>query len=223
MTKQSWVAIGAATIALAIVCTLAWWAYRESQQRELQQEVVAVVQDCTARLRQALELLTAGPAARAELEAHYAALEGSVERTQALDASIHPALVQVAHAYVTEVHALLRRQLALHAGRDGVRADIDEIDSHLRTAAMRSPEWIGQALALKQRLEKSFFHYRLAAGGLEKSLHSLDETSLKLRTFVPPAAIIEPDPISSAQRRLLELSTQVGQQVEGARKLPSAG
>ena len=223
MTKQSWTTIGVGALALAVVCALAWWVYRESQKRELQQDVVALVQDSTARLREALGLLTAGAEARAKLEAHFTALEGSVGKMQALDASVYPALVQAAHAYVTDVHALLRRQLALHAGRDAVRVDIGEINNLLRVAGTRSQEWIRQALALNQRLERSFFDYRFAAGGLEKSLRALVDTSLRLRTFVPAAVVIEEDLISAAEKRLLELSTQMEQQVENARKLPAGG
>ncbi len=223
MTKHSWNTVGVGVLALAIACALAWWAYRGIQKRELQQDVVALVQDSTARLREALGLLTAGPEARAKLEADFTALEGNVGKTQALDASIYPALVQAADAYVTDVHALLRRQLALHAGRDAVRVDIGEISNHLRTAGTRSPEWIHQALALNQRLERSFFDYRFAAGGLEKSLGALGDTSLRLRTFVPAAVVIEEDLIFAAEKRLLELSTQIGQQVENARKLPAGG
>jgi len=223
MTKHSWTAVGVGALALAVVCAMAWWAYREAQKRELQQDVIALVQDSTARLREALGLLTAGAEARPKLEAHFTALEGSVGKIQALDASVYPALVQAANAYVTDVHALLRRQLALHAGRDAVRIDIGEIDNHLRAAGTRSQEWIRQALALNQRLERSFFDYRLAAGGLEKSLGALADTSLSLRTFVPAAAIIEEDPILAAEKHLLELSTQIEQQVENARKLPGGG
>jgi uncharacterized membrane protein YccC len=223
MTKHSWITVGVGALALAIACTLAWWAYRETQKRELQQDVVALVQDSTARLREALGLLTAGAEARAKQEAHFTALEDSVGKTQALDASIYPALVQAAYAYVTDVHALLRRQLALHVGRDAVRADIGAINNHLRAAGTRSPEWIRQALALNQRLQRSFFDYRFAAGGLEKSLRALDDTSLRLRTFVPAAVVIEKDLIFAAEKRLLELSTQIEQQVENARKLPAGG
>jgi hypothetical protein len=221
MTKHSWIKIGIGALALAMACVLAWWAYKGAQKRELQREVVALVQDSTVRVREALELLTAGPEARAKLEAHFTALEGSVAKTQALNASIYPALVQAADAYVTDVHALLRRELALHAGRDAVRVDIGEISNHLRAAGTRSPEWIRQALALNQRLERSFFDYRFAAGGLEKSLRTLGDTSLTLRTFVPAAMLIEEDRILTAEKRLLELSTQIGQQVENARKLPA--
>lgn len=223
MTKHSWITVGVGALALTIACAVAWWAYRGTQKRELQQDVVALVQDSTARLREALGLLTAGAEARAKLEAHFTALKGSVGKTQALDASIYPALVHAADAYVTDVHALLRRQLALHAGRDAVRVDIGEIHNHLRAAGTRSPDWIRQALALNQRLERSFFDYRFAAGGLEKSLRSLDDTSLRLRTFVPATVVIEEDLIFAAEKRLLELSMQIEQQVENGRKLPAGG
>jgi hypothetical protein len=223
MTKHSWVKVSVGALALVIACTVAWWAYRGIQKRELQREVVALVQDSTAHLREALGLLTAGAEAPAKLEAHFTALEGSIGKTQALNASIHPALVQAADAYITDVHALLRRQLALHAGRDAVRVDVGEINNHLRTAGTRSPEWIHQALALNQRLEKSFFDYRFAAGGLEKSLRALEDTSRYLRSFVPAAVVIEEDLIVAAQKRLLELSSQIEQQVVNARKLPAGG
>jgi hypothetical protein len=214
---------GVAAVMLAVACSVAWWAYREHQKRELQQQVAMVAEDATGRLRQSLELLAAGPEARADLEENFAALEDSVGTTQALDDSVHPELVEAAHGYVTDVHALLRRQLALQAGRAAVGADIGEITHHLQAAGGRSPEWIHQALALKQQLEKSFFDYRLAAGGLEKSLHSLGDTSLKLRAYVPPEAIIEKEPLLAAQKHLLELSAQVERQVANARILPGAG
>jgi hypothetical protein len=89
---------GVGVLVLAIACALAWWAYREAQKRELQEDVVVLVQDSTARLREALGLMTAGADARAKLEAHFAALKGSVGKAQALDASVYPALVQAATA-----------------------------------------------------------------------------------------------------------------------------
>jgi hypothetical protein len=222
MAKHSWSTVGVGALALAIAITVAWWAYRALQKRELQQEVVALVQDSTARLHETLGLLTAGPESRAKLEAHFTALEGSVGKTQALDRSLYPELVRAAHAYVTDVHALLRRELALHAGRDAVYGDIGDINSHLRAAGNRSPAWIHQALVLNQRLQRSFFDYRLAAGGLEKSLDSLGDTGPMLRTLVPATVVIEEEPVSTARKRLLELSTHMEQEVADARKLPGS-
>jgi hypothetical protein len=220
MTSQSWIKIGVAVLALVVVGTLGSWAYNEAQRREMQRQVAALAQDSTDRLRETLGLLAAAEA-RPTLEAHFAALEDAVQATQRLDASADPELVSAAIAYVTDVHALLRRAIALHAGRDAVRSEIGAITSHLRAAGTRSTDWISQALALQQRLGSSFLDYRLAAGGLEKSLTSLRDTSQNLRSFVPSDAVIEGDQLSSAEKRVAELTAQLEPEIENAKKLPA--
>jgi hypothetical protein len=45
-----------------------------------------------------------------------------------------------------------------------VHVDIGEINNHLRAAGTRSPEWIRQALALNQRLERVSSTTAFAAG-----------------------------------------------------------
>jgi hypothetical protein len=221
MTNQSWIKFGVSALALAVVGTLGMWAYNEAQRREVQRQVAALAQDSTDRLRETLGLLSAGAEARPTLEAHFAALEDAVQATRRLDASVDPGLVSAATAYVTDVHALLRRAVALHAGRDAVRSEIGAINSHLRAAGTRSTDWISQALALQQRLSSSFLDYRLAAGGLEKSLTSLRDTSQNLRSFVPPAAVIEAEQLSSAEKRVAELTAQLEPEIENAKRLPA--
>jgi hypothetical protein len=221
MTNQSWIKIGVAALALAVVGALGLWAYKEAQRREVQRQVAALAQDSTDRLRETLGLLSAGAEARRTLEAHFAALEDAVQATQRLDASVDPELVSAATAYVTDVHALLRRTIALHTGRDAVRSEIAAVSSHLRAAGSRSTDWISQALALQQRLSSSFLDYRLAAGGLEKSLTSLRDTSETLRSFVPAAAVIEAEQLSSAEKQVAELTAQLEPEIENAKKLPA--
>ena len=220
MTKSSALRFGIAAAVLAVALALAWWGYKSYKKSQLQRDVIALVQDSTSRLQEALGLMTAGIEVRGRLEASFAALQVSVEKLQAMDASLNPPLVRAADAYITDVHALLRRQLATHGGRDPVRADLTEIAEHMRSAAGRSEEWIRQALALKQRLEKNYFDYRFAAGGLEKSLLALHDTRKGLEPFIPPTLLIYASLISSAEKQLLEMSEQLKQQVENARKLP---
>jgi hypothetical protein len=218
MTNRSWIAIG---LALVVACALGWWAYKEVQRRELQRQVVSLAQDSTTRLREALGLLTAGAEARSTLEAHFAALEDSVRATEKLDRSLDSELISAAYAYVTDVHALLRRAIALHAGRDAVRSDIGAIQGHLRTAGTRSTEWIAQALALQQRLSASFLDYQLADGGLGKSLDSLHETSPKLGSFVPESAVIGKDELVAAAKQLYQQMTEIEPEIASAKKLPT--
>jgi hypothetical protein len=112
------------------------------------------VQDSTVLLREALGLVAAGPEVRGRLEATFATLQTSVQRVQKLDASLNPPLVRAADAYVTDVHAFLRRQIDTHKARDALRADITELSDHVRSAGERSSAWIGRALELKKRMEK---------------------------------------------------------------------
>lgn len=223
MTRTSYIRFGIAAVVLAIALALTGWGYRAYKKRELQQDVLALVQDSTSRLREGLGLMTAGVEARARLESSFRALQASVEKLQAMDASLNPLLVQAAEAYITDVHAFLRRQLATHAGRDAVRTDVAEITEHIRAAGARSADWIRRALALKQRLEKNFFDYRFAAGGLEKSLRALRDTRKGLQTLFPASSVIEEDLLLAGEKQLLELSAQIAQQVENARKLPERG
>jgi len=223
MTKSSYLKIGIAAAVLAVALALAWWGHRAYKKNELHRDVIALVQDSTSRLQEALGLMTAGVEVRGRLEASFTALQGDVEKLQAMDASLNPPLVRAADAYITDVHALLRRQLATHAGRDAVRADVKEIAEHLRSAGARSADWIKQALTLKQRLDKNYFDYRFAAGGLEKSLRALHDTRKGLEPFVAPTLLIYASLLSSAEKQLLEVSEQLKQQVENARKLPVGG
>jgi len=223
VTKTSTIRLGIAAVVLAVALALAWWGTRTYQKRELQQEVVALVRDSTSRLQEALGLMTAGVEVRARLEASFGALQGNVEKLQSMDARLDPPLVRAAEAYITDVHALLRRQLATHGARDALRADLTEIAEHLRSAGGRSADWIKRALALKQRLEKNFFDYRFASGGLEKSLRALHDTRKGLEPLVPPTLLIYATLLSAAEKQLLEMSEQIRQQVENARKLPERG
>jgi len=223
MTKSSYLRVGIAAAVLAVALALAWWGYKSYKKNEMQQDVIALVQDSTSRLQEALGLMTAGVEVRGRLETSFTALQVSVEKLQTLDATLNPPLVRAAEAYITDVHALLRRQLATRGGRDAVHADLTEINAHLRSAGGRSEEWIRQALALKQRLEKNYFDYRFAAGGLEKSLLALRDTRQGLEPFVAPTLLIYATLLSSAEKQLLEMSEQLKQQVENARKLPGRG
>ena len=205
---------------VAAALAFAYWGYVAHQKRQLQQTALELVQDSTARLGEALGLLTAGPEARRTLESSFTALEADVRRLASQDASLNPPLVRAAEAYITDVHAILRRQLAAHQARDAVRADMAEIAEHLRSDRGRSEDWIRQALALKQRLERNFFDYRFAAGGLEKSFKSLRDSRAGFEPFKLPVVVIEERALAKANEQLLAASARLTPEVENARKLP---
>ena len=129
----------ALVVGLAAAFVAAYFGYVGLQKRELQQDTLALVQDSTLRLGEALSLVAAGFEARGRLEADFKALSGNVGKLRQLDVSLNPPLVNAADAYLTDVQAMLRRQLAAHQARDALRADRAEIAQHLRAAGSVGP------------------------------------------------------------------------------------
>jgi len=209
-------------LALALVLGIGWWGYRAVKKSELQKTVLAVVQDSTLLLREALGLVAAGTEVRSRLEASFVTLQGNVRKVQTLDASLNPGLVRAADAYVTDVDAFLRRQLDTHKSRDAVRADMAELSDHLRAAGERSTAWISRALELKKRLERDFFDFRFASGGLDKSFDALRETRKAFEPLAVNAAVVDELLIVEAQERVKGASAQLANEVEKARQLPVA-
>ena len=217
---RSYARVAAIGAALMATLALGYRGYTAHQTRALNRSVLALVQDSTPRLREALSLLTAGAEARGKLEADFTALDGNLERLRAADASWNQPLVRSADGYIDEIHAMLRREIAAHRSRDAVYADMREIEEHLRGAAGRSSAWIPRALVLKQRLETDFFEYRLAAGGLEKSLRALREARTELWRLVAPEFLIEDDTLAGALPRWAGSAAKIGEAVERTRNLP---
>jgi hypothetical protein len=114
----------------------------------------------------------------------------------------------------------LRRQLEAHKSRDAVRVDVNELSDHLRSAGARSSEWIRHALELKQRLEKNYFDYRFAAGGLDKSFGALRETRKAFEPLAVNATVVDELLIIEAQERMKTATAQLDKEVAAARQLP---
>ena len=220
MPKSGIVKIIAWVLAVALVSGLGWWGYRAVKKSELQRATLGLVQDSTVLLREALGLVAAGAEVRGRLEASLSELQKNVQKVQALDASLNPQLVRAADAYVTDVQAFLRRQIEAHKSRDAVRVGMNDLSDHLRAAGDRSPGWIRRALELKQRMDRDYFDYRFAAGGLDKSFGALRETRKAFDPLAVNATVVDELLIIEAQERMKSLSAQLEKEVEAARQLP---
>ena len=221
MLKSGIVKPMAWALALVLVSGLGWWGYRAIKKSELQTAALALVQDSTVLLREALGLVAAGSEVRSRLESSYGELQKNVQKAQALDASLNPPLVRAADAYITDVHSFLRRQIDTHKSRDAVRVDMNELSDHLRSAGERSTGWIRRALELKQRLERDYFDYRFAAGGLDKSFGALRETRKAFDPLAVRATVVDELLIIEAQERMKGATAQLDKEVEAARQLPT--
>ena len=208
--------IAAASAALLALLALAWWGYSAYKKREFQGAVVLLVSDSTARLKESLSL----PAPDAAmLAAHFKALESNSAALGGLNGSRDRPLHRAAEEYVSEAQATLRRQVAVHGNRDAVAAALRSLSGHIAAAGGRSEEWIREALARKKKLETAYFDYRLAVGGLEKSLDALRELRRRQTPIAVGGLLVDDDLLVEARARLLGSSERLGAEVEAARKL----
>jgi len=220
MDARVFVKATATVVVLALLAAAAWWGYRAVKRSELQTAALELVQESTSRLHEALGLITAGSEIRTRLEQNYDAVQEGVRKIQALDESLDPALVRACEAYLTDVDAFLRRQIDSHKARDALRADIGELAAHIRAAGDRSGDWIKRALELKSRMEKDFFDYRFAAGGLDKSFGALLETRKGFDPLGVRASVVGEPLLGEAQQHMQAATARLAAEVEAARKLP---
>lgn len=210
---------GAAAL-LLVLLGLVWWGYTAYKKHELHGAVVAFAADATTRVRDALQPREASAAEQERLEGHFNALAAATQRLSGLDTWRDPPLSDAAQQYVDEANALLRRLIAVQRARNAVFVDVSALGEHFRAARGRSSDWIREAVALKQQMERDFFDYRMAEGGLQKSLQALPNASRQLVPLIAPTQLIEDGPLADAHARLTAASAQLAQQVEAARKLP---
>lgn len=217
---RSPVAAAAALALLLLAAGLAYWGYAGYKKRQVQETVLALVADATVRLRDALKAREPGAGDLERLEVQFKALGASAQRLAALDAWRDPALSDAAQQYVDEAHALLRRAVALQRAHDATLAGTNALTEHMRAARGRSSDWIREAIGLRQQMDRDYFDYRLAEGGMRKSLQTLPESRGRLAPLAAATPLIEEGPIAEAGVRLKGQAERLAQQVEAARVLP---
>jgi len=212
----------AAAALVVVAIAAAWWGHAAYQKHQLRQAVLALVAEATARMGSALEAPSDDADDLRRLENHFRALASAQERLASLQEWRDAKLGMAAQRYLDEAHALLRRRLAERRAAEAVRIAAEDVAAHLRSPRGRSTAWISRALALKQAMERGFFDWRLASGGLEKSLQTLREARGALATLVAPLPLLDERTLVAARERHAAEAKALEQVVEVTRRLPES-
>jgi hypothetical protein len=206
--------------ALLLVSALGYWgvgAYRKSQ---LHKAVAVLTRDSSERLGAALALNieSATPETVRKLDEHAQEVDRHVIELRDMSSSPDRPLAAAAEEYLLTVRQILREQAASHRYGIQVVAASEKLREHMRGAARRSKGWIDEAVRGKDRLEKSYFDYRVSAEALERLLASYPSTRKKMAAQLP-LPLLDDETVEAARKRALAASKRLAANVEQVRQL----
>ena len=207
----------AALVLLSAIGTWGVSAYRKSQ---LHNAASVMVRDSSERLGAALALSpdAATPQTVARIDEHAQEVDRHVMELRDRSSSPDRALVAAAEDYLLTARQILRELAATHRYGIQVSAAAEKLREHMRGAGRRSRAWIDEAVRAKDRMEKSYFDYRVSAEALERLLASYPSArkNMAAKLAVP---LLEDDTVEAARKRAVAASKRAAANVEQVRQL----
>lgn len=212
-----------AAVGLFVVAAVGYVGYSAFKTRELNKTSVAVLADSNARLREALSMEAAPPAAdRAQivrkLDEHAVAADRNLKEFKRLDAARNQVLADAADSYLLGAREILKKQADSQRYRlafaDGSRALREHMRSDNRTSA-----WVQQAVKVKERVNKDYRGYNLNAVALGQFLETLSAAQKTIAPYVGPSALIAEDLIARARKQVVEDTERTAAEMEKLNRL----
>ena len=212
-------AVIAAALLLAVVA--AWWAYKAHQQRQLAATVTALAREAGTRLREAL-VLDAQPQSEdgaRKLEGHLAVVDGHLQKLRGLNTNTSSmlALGEAADDYVLTAREILRRLVVGQRARLEFAQSSRALLEHMR-ADHGGASWVGEAVRLKERVEKDFSDHKAATETLAKLLESFPAAQARIAPHIETPPLIDGKLLDAARQRALASARQAANEIEKIRK-----
>lgn len=213
--------LAVAAAAFVVLGIAGYWAYGAYQKREEQRQIAALVEDTTARLRDALAVApgASGAPALAKIEQHAAAADSNLEQVRRLRAPRNPALSEGAENYVLGAREIFRRQAAGIRLAEQAAASRDALLAHMGGVARRDATWIREATVRKKKAEDDYFNYNLALTALAELLWSMPDARKRLAPHVDSARLLEVGPAEDARRQVLQEAKRAADELDRMRRI----
>jgi hypothetical protein len=215
--------IGAAALALAAV---GYWGYASHQKREYDKSVLALVADTSMRLRDALNIETAPPTADRpsfikRLADHAQTVDSNLQKLKARGSRTHIALADAADDYMVTAREIVKRQVETRRRRLVLADNVRLLNEHMRRDD-RTGGWVQEAVKAKERVNKEYRDYQLAAEALDKLLGSFTASQSKILPYVDPKLVIADALVGEARRQAREDSRLAAGQFEKLQQLAAS-
>ncbi len=210
-----------ATVAavILIVAGPGWWLYSQSAKEEQRVAVAAIVAAATKSIALTLSLRGAEGEA-AELDKLVAAAEGPLSALRGFPGRREPAVFEAAEQYLADAQRAMRRQAVLVRVREVTAASQNALMAHMARAENRSDEWIREAVALRQKLEKDFYEFRTSSAAYSSALDALPASRGKVLELLPGAAVYDQAALGKVQTRAAEDARVAAEELEALKRLP---
>lgn len=197
-----------AAVALGLAAVLGYWGYSSHQKREYDKGVIALVADTSVRLRDALNIETAPPTADRpsfirKLDEHALSADRNIQTLKARGSGTNTALADAADDYMVTSREIMKRQAESRRRRLALDENARMLGEHMRRDN-RTGAWVQEAVKAKERVNKEYREYQLAAEALDKLLGSFTASQAKILPYVDPKLAIADTFVGEARRQARE-------------------
>ena len=199
----------AAGIGVAVALALGGYLfYAAVQKRAQQHQIVAMVQDTTEKLRQAL------------------AAKPATDLVEAIDANLKaaraprdPRLADAAERYILGAREIARRRVAVAGLERQAAASRQALSGHMARAARRNDAWMRDALALKKRVENDYFDLGVTLKAIDDLLFKLPDSERALEPRVGASSLLDADTIAVARKTTQDDARRAADELSQLRRI----
>jgi hypothetical protein len=195
-------------IALTALALIGYAVYAGAQKKAQQRQVIAIVEDTTGKLRQAL------------------AEKSSAELVDALDANLKaaraprdPQLSNAAEHYILSAREIARRRSDSNQLWARAESSRRSLAGHMARAERRSEPWLRVAVSLKKRVEDDYFQLGLTLKGLDEILYKLPEEQKPFASRYGNDILLPRDEIDRARKQAQADLTRAEGELAGVRRI----
>ena len=199
----------AVIVAAIILAAGTYIAYEKYSRRT---HVIAMVQDAAERLKNVLERAVAG-SANPDLQAHATAVESHASTLRRMNTASFSPLADAADDYLVTAREIMKRSLQVQLAAARLEQSRDALAAHLQNDR-GAAAWTGEAMLLKQTLDRELRDYRLGVEAYSTLLESLPASQARVRAYIDDAPAVESSTLQAAARRTLDAYAAAEQNVK---------
>ena len=202
-----------AIAAVAIIIALGMWGYSAYRSHTTRAAITVLVKDSDERLKPALNEGDAG-----DFDAAARAVEGHVATLRKLDTRPVLPLADAADGYLVSVREILRRRAVMQNAREPLAKGLEALTQHLQTDR-GAAAWTGEAVRLRDSLERDFREYRIASESYVALLETLPGAQSKIAEHVKDVWLADEKAIREARSAALDALARTDENIRKVTQL----